>query len=326
MLKGLAGLFSHFAAAMLLVLTGTAQGKADEYPSKEIQIIVGFNAGGGVDAISRIVAKHAPKYWGTDAVIVNKPGGGGSIAWNTLLRGKADGYTLAAGVIPNIIYQPAVRSADTPGYQTDDLIQIGTVSRIPSAIFVRQDSKWNTLADFLADAKAEPGKLSMGVIGPNTVTDGLRVLVEQAADVKFQRVVFKGGAPMSKQLLGGHIDAMVSNAMFAITMEDKLRPLGVASLKPFPLAPDAPTFAGQGYKLEDYVWRGIVAPKGTPEDRVAHLRAGLSKMVQDPEFLEDMKKAGIFTDFVDPEETRAFIADFADDRKKVIADFKQNAN
>lgn len=313
------------ALALVGAVTFAFQAKADDYPSKQIQILVGFNAGGGVDSTIRIVAKYAKKHFGADAVVVNKPGGGGSISWNSLTHAKADGYTLAGGVIPNMIYQPAVRGADSPGYQTEDLIQIGMISRIPTAIYVSQNSKYKTLTDLIADAKARPGKLSIGVIGPNTVTDGFRVMFEEATGTNFQRVVFKGGAPLSKQVIGGHIDAMVSNAMYAVSKRDTLRPLGVASPKPFSLADDVPTFEATGYPLEDYVWRGILAPKDTPADRVEHLRAGLKAMSEDPAFLKDMNKAGILVDYVSPKDTEVFIEKFLKERKSVIAAFREAA-
>lgn len=325
-LAKLAGVASVVAAATITTAFAAPEARAaEDYPSKDIQILVGFNAGGGVDSTTRIVAKYAEKYWGGNAVVVNKPGGGGSISWNAMMRAKPDGYTIAAAVIPNIVYQPAVRAEGASGYQVEDLVQIGTVSRIPSAIYVSSDSKWQTLDELLENAKAAPGKLSLGVIGPNTVTDGLRVLFEQASDTRFQRVVFKGGAPLRKQLIGGHVDVMASNAMYAVSAPDKMRALAVASPKPFPLAPDIPTFESLGYDIEDYVWRGIVAPKGTPPERVEHLREGLRKMVKDPDFLKEMEQAGIFVDYVDPEATAEFIENFRKERKDVIATFREAA-
>ena len=176
------------------------------YPKKPISVVVGWGAGGGVDTFTRIVGKYAPEYLGQRFVVTNKKGGAGLIAINGVLRKKADGYSLAAAMLPNMIYQPILKKKDSESYELSDLIQLGTPVQIPSAFHVRKDSKFKTLKDIIDYAKANPGKLKVGTNGIYSGGHGLVLMFMKAAGVKVTPVHYNSGAKQIKGLLGGEID------------------------------------------------------------------------------------------------------------------------
>ncbi|MGD9364337.1 MAG: tripartite tricarboxylate transporter substrate binding protein [Desulfobacteraceae bacterium] len=283
---------------------------AAEYPSKPINVVVGWGAGGGVDTFTRIVGKYAPKYLGQRFVVTNKKGGAGLIAINGVLRKKADGYHLAAAMLPNMIYQPTLKAKDSDSYKRSDLIQLGTPVLIPSAFHVRKDSRFKTLQDVVDYAKANPGKLKVGTNGIYSGGHGLLLMFMKEAGVQVTPVHYNSGAKQIKGLLGGEIDVGNTNAMHTVRKAKDLRTLAVAGEKRYRLADHAPTFKEQGLDIVDYVTRCIVAPKGTPDEVVAHLQAGFLKMKDDPKFVADLEKAGLAVDFRTAAETVAYMDHF----------------
>ena len=283
---------------------------AQDYPTKPINVTVGWSAGGGVDTFTRIVAKYAPEYLGTDLVVTNKEGSGGEVALNGLVRGKADGYTLAAAMIPSLIYQPELRREGIDGYRTDDLIQLGTPVLVPSALHVPVDSPFQTLDDLITYAKENPGALIVGMTGTQSGGHGLLLMLEREADIDITEVPYKGGSAQVKAVLGGEIEVLNTNAMHSVQYPDELRTLAVAGEERYALAPDVPTFQEQGYDIVDYVSRGLVAPAGTPDEAVRTLREGFAAMAQDPEFQADLAEAGLALDYRNAEEMQTLISDF----------------
>lgn len=307
-----------------MFLSFPALSLAKDYPAKPIKVIVGFKAGGGVDTFTRTVGRYAEKYFGEKFVIMNKPGAGGQIGWNSLAQSKPDGYTLAATVIPNIILQPRLRGEGTPGYETSDLVHIGTVCQIPTAVFTSlENDKFKTMADVISYAKDNPGKISAGLAAVKSGPHALALMIEKQQEIDLNIIPSGGGAPLFKQVLGGHVDLMMANAMFAVKNKDTLRCLGVASSKPFSLAPDVPTFKSQGIEVVDFLTRGLAAPKGTPKEIVEHLRDGLQKMTEDEEFINDLRKVGLAVDYMSGEETEKYIDTFLQEKSWVIESFKQ---
>ena len=306
------------------VMTAAAlPGLAAGYPKKPISVVVGWGAGGGVDTFARIVGKYAPKYLGQRIVVTNKKGGAGLIAINGVLRKKADGYSLAAAMLPNMIYQPILKKKDSESYELSDLIQLGTPVQIPSAFHVRKDSKFKTLQDIIDFAKANPDKLKVGTNGIYSGGHGLVLMFMKAAGVKVTPVHYNSGAKQVKGLLGGEIDVCNTNAMHTVQKAKDFRTLAVAGEKRYRLADHAPTFKEQGLDIVDYVTRCIIAPKGTPDEVVAHLRAGFLKMKDDPGFVKDLEKAGLAVDFRTAEESVAFMNDFIAKNQWIFDLFKK---
>ncbi|MEP3438794.1 MAG: tripartite tricarboxylate transporter substrate binding protein [Hoeflea sp.] len=318
-----AGLGAAALGAVSFAAPATAQDYSD-YPSKPITVVVGWNAGGGSDIFARVVAKYSEKYLGERFVIVNKPGGGGQVALNELVsRTEPDGYTLAVAIAPNMIYQPQLRPEGQEGYQFDDLVQIGTPVRVPSGFMVRNDSPFQTFDDLVKYAKEHPGEVLVGMNGARSGGNGLLLMVEKAAGIDLTEVSYQGGSQQLKAVLGAEVQVLNTNAMHQVSHKDQLRPLGFAGQKRYPLAEDAPTFLEQGYDIIDYVTRGLVAPPGTPEPIVEHLRAGMIEMAKDPEFKDDLANNGLALDFMTAEDVKAYVDSFIKNQSWVFDIFRQ---
>lgn len=297
---------------------------ADAYPSKPITVVVGWNAGGGSDIFARTTAKYAEKYIGASFVIVNKPGGGSQVSLNELVtRTAPDGYTIAVAITPNMIYQPNLRPEGQAGYKFNQLVQLGTPVRIPSGFMVPMDSPFKNLDDVVKFAKENPGKLLVGMNGARSGGNGLILMFERKAGVKLTPVSYSGGAKQVKAVFGSEIQVLNTNAMHQVSYHDRLRPIAFAGEKRYPLAPDAPTFKEQGYDIVDYVTRGFVAPPGTPDDIVAHLRKGFAEMSKDAGYKEDLAKNGLALDFMDAEEVAAYVNKFEKENGWVFDEFRK---
>lgn len=306
-----------------LLLIGTMSSiNAAEYPRKPISVVVGWGAGGGVDTFTRIVGKYAPKYIGQRFIVTNKKGGAGLIAINGVLHKKTDGYTLAAAMLPNMIYQPILKPENSKSYDIHDLVQLGTPVYIPSAFHVRKDSQFKTLQDAIDYAKANPGKLKVGTNGIYSGGHGLVLMFMKEAGVEVTPVHYNSGAKQIKGLLGGEIDLGNTNAMHTISKAKDLRTLAVAGENRYRLADQAPTFREQGLEIIDYVTRCIIAPKGTPDEIVAHLRSGFEEMKDDSAFIQDLEKAGLAVDFRTAEQSEVFMREFIVKNKWIFDMFK----
>ncbi len=283
---------------------------AADYPKKPIQIVVPYNVGGGVDLFARAVGEFSQKYWGQSLVVINKDGAGGELGYNYGAHAKPDGYTLTAIVLPNIIYQPRVREKGVEGYQVEDFDQIGTLTVLPNAVFVPIDSPFKTWDDVVKKAKANPGTVTAGITGAKNTTDGFLLQLESAANIDLKRVTYTGGAPLMKDVVGGHVDLMLANSMFIETAKDTMRCLGLASAERYEYAPDVPTFKEQGTDVVDSLTRGIGVPRGTPADIVAYLDKGLQAMAKDPEFKTKMVGLGLPISYLNSQQTQSLIDDF----------------
>jgi len=291
---------------------------AESYPSKPINVVVGWGAGGGVDTFTRIVGKYAPDYFGQRFVVTNKAGGAGQIAINGMLRKKPNGYNLAAAMLPNLIYQPTLKSADSQSYDLEEIAQLGTPVLIPSAFHVRKDSEFKTLQDIIDYAKANPGKLKIGTNGIHSGGHGLVLMFMKEAEVEVAPVHYNSGSKQIKGLLGGEIHVGNTNAMHTVSKAKDLRTLAVSGEERYRLAGDAPTFKEQGLEIIDYVTRCVIASNETPQDILDHLRAGFIKMKDDPGFVADLEKAGLAVDFRTAEQMEAYMADFQTQNKWIF--------
>jgi tripartite-type tricarboxylate transporter receptor subunit TctC len=244
-------------ASVALAATAFAQ-----FPDKNINYIIPFPAGGESDVAARQQGIIAKKLAGKDFIVVNKAGAGGGLVWSTLNRESADGYTVAGVNLPHIVLQPMEGNVQ---YKTDDVASVYWFHFTPDAIVVPAESKYKTLADLIADAKANPNKLNVGGSALNSANHAAAVRFESLAGVKFTYVPFKGTADMATAILGKHVDAAMSYTTFAISQKERVRVLAVATEKRHPLFPNAPTFKESGFNWIDGAYRGVAVPKSTPD-------------------------------------------------------------
>jgi len=270
---------------------------ADDYPSRPIELIVPASAGGGTDALARVFAEVTKKDLPQPFVVNNKPGASGVIGMNDVLASRADGYKLCM-VIAEVTTLPNL------GLAKFDYTKFEPIARLnadPAAITVRADAPWNTLEEFLADAKARPGEMKLGNAGSGSVYHLSAIGLEDKAGVKFNHVPFSGAAPAVVALLGGHIDALdVSPAEVGPhVLGGKLKMLGIMADARIPAFGNVPTFKERKIDLSLGTWRGLAAPKGTPKPVIDILRATARKASEDPSFKEGLNKLNLGFAYLD---------------------------
>ncbi len=253
-------MFKPFIGAFVASLV--AASAFAQFPDKNVNYIIPFPAGGESDVAARQQGIIAKKLTGKDFIVLNKAGAGGALVWGTLNREPADGYTVAGINLPHIVLQPMEGNVQ---YKTEDMASVYWFHFTPDAIIVPNESPYKTLADLIAAAKANPGKLNIGGSALNSANHAATARFESLAGVKFTYVPFKGTADMATSILGKHVDAAMSYTTFAISQKEKVRVLAVATEKRHPLFPNVPTFKEAGFNWVDGAYRGVALPKSTPD-------------------------------------------------------------
>lgn len=284
-----------FLAVFLVTITGTSHRLlAEDYPDKDITVILHVSPGGGTDTMARTVWKHAERLSGTHFVVENHSGAGGQIGFTKLATSEPDGYTLGAITTLSIVTHELTRKGVVYSLK-ESFRPIGRVILDPSVVVVRADSPFKTLQDLIAAAKEKPGELNWGgtfLYGAHHVH---YIMFARATGAQLQYVPFDGAAESRAALLGGHIDVGAGGVSeFAQLMkEGKVRILVVGGEQRYPDLPDVPVYTELGYEVQIGSNRGFAVPSGTPEDRIKWLEDLLGKVVKDPQFLEEAKQVGI---------------------------------
>ena len=273
---------------LLCLIPGLAIAQA--CPEKSLLYWQAFPAGGESDISARhqqlVLKKRCPAI---ETIIQYKPGAGGALLWTQANALPADGYNIYGINLPHIVLQPMEGQVQ---YKTDELAPVYWYHYTPDALVVTDASPLKTFKDFVAAAKAEPEKLSLGGSGLNSANHAAHVRLNAAFGVKTTYVPFKGTGDMTTAVIGGHVSGAMSYTAFAINNKGKVRALAVAMEKRHPLLPDAPTFKELGVDWVDGAFRGIGMPKSaTPEQRkrISELFATLNA---DPEMKELAAKSG----------------------------------
>ena len=310
------------ALAGLLALGASIHaGAADAYPSRPVKILVGYSAGGAVDAIARSVGQRMATILGQPVVVENKPGAGTNIAIKSLTSSVPDGYTLllaanALAVNPSM-YQPAPYDLDR------DFTPISMVGRVPVVFAVREGSPIKTLPEFVAAAKAKPGGVTVATPGNGATPHLAMELFQHTAGLKLSHVPYKGGAQAITDVLGGHVDVVAVNALEVLPLVKggKLKVLAVMSTERSAVLPGVPTVAESGFPgFEANGWLGILVPNGTPPDVIAKLNAEIAKVMQSPEMRKQLLAQGVEARTSTPEQFGTLIRSEAAKWGKIIAD------
>src|SRR4051812_13851624 len=294
---------------LVSVLAGIAlsfAAHAQSYPSAPVHILVPYPPGGAVDIIARTLGDELGRQWGQSIIIENRPGAGGVIASQALVKSPPDGYTLilvAAGHALNPHFY-----AKMP-YGFDDFTPISLIGSSPNILLVAANSPFKTLADMLAEARARPGQLSYGHAGNGTSPHLAGELLKALTKIDIAAVPYKGGAPSLGDLMGGHIPMTFNNIPESIAQirAGTVRPLGVTTAKRSDVLPDVPAIGESVRGYDTGVWWGVLAPAGLP----APIRDKIAKDV-----VEVLKAPAVKNRFVDlgaasigstPDEFGAFI-------------------
>jgi len=313
-------------AVAALALTAGCQkqragGGGDEYPSDSVTLLVPYAAGGTTDRMARVVAENFQNQLGKPVVVTNKPGGGGAIAITDLLKAKKDGHTIAIIATPTALIPPVLEQAS---YQPKDLAPIGLVAEQPIVVVTGPKSRFASAADFVAAAKAKPESVSIGTNGPTTSAG---IEVKRFADeygVKLKQVPFQGEAELSSALLGGNIDAMVTNASPATMSKieaGQVRPLAIFSKDRVPYLSEVPTFAELGFPELTLARSrfGLVAPDGVPQDVLDKLEQTLREALKDPKVIEGLGEPYVPKEFVDGKQWAADMEQVTSTYQKAVA-------
>ena len=279
LIESLAGM--SFAAALTPTL-GWAQARPAGYPAKPVTIIVPFTAGQSGDVLARVLGEHLGKLWGQPLVVDNRGGAGGTVGSRAAAAAPADGYTLLLGSSGPLAAAPNLYS--NAGYNPRELTPIMNVAGVAQALVVRAESKFQTLQELVAAAKAAPGTLSYGSGGVGSFQHLTFEMLKQRTGAEIAHIPYKGSAPAYNDLFGGQIDAMFDSlpAVLPHAKGGKARVLAVSTAQRVPQLPDVPTVAERGVAGFDALgWLGIVAPKGVDPAIRERLNADLKTVLAD---------------------------------------------
>ena len=292
-------------AAGVAVGAGIAtHARAQSYPDKPIKMIVPFPPGGPIDTMARLTAQDLGARLNQQVIVENRPGAGSTIGFKAAAAADPDGYTLMFGSSGSLGVAPALY----PNLDVDPIkyfVPVATTSLLPHVMVVGPGVPAKTVAEFVAYAKANPGKLNYGA-GLGTPPHLLSTLFKSKAGLDVTYIPYKGSAPSVTDLLGGQTHFTVDGMLILIPQikQGKLRPLAVARPERWPDLPDVPTFVESGYPdIIIDAWTGVVAPRDTPSAIVAKLNAAINEGLKTPEIVEALArfsalpKAGTPADF-----------------------------
>jgi tripartite-type tricarboxylate transporter receptor subunit TctC len=299
--------------AGLLALTGCASGSNSsseaDFPAQDIRLTVPWAAGGSGDLTARTIAPLLEKELGVEVIVENKPGANGSVAYNWLKDQKPDGYNLSMMGVEVATLQFQDYDIDPSNYAP-----IGQGLAGPGAIAVPVDSPYQSLKDLVADAKANPGKVTYSSPGVGSVWDSPAQGLQELAGIELTSVPFDGSAPAVAAAAAGDVDFSIDAIGTQKNQVDagKLRYLAMLTEERDPKNPDVPTAKEEGIDLQNASWVGIMAPAGTPEEVVSKLSDAMGKAVEDPEYKKVIEGSNLVPTFKDAEEMKAFLDEEAD--------------
>ncbi len=292
--------------------------RAETYPAKPVRLIVGFPAGGQVDITARLTAQWLGDRLGQSVVVENKPGAGGNLGAQAVINAPPDGYTLFFAAASNTVNTTLF--ANLPYDFARDTAPVGPINRIPLVLEVNPAFEAKTVAEFIAYAKANPGKLSVGSPSAGTPPYLCVDLIKMMAGIDVVHVPYVGENQMVTDLLGAQLVAAVGGISSGIghIKAGKLNALGVTTAARIPELPDVPAIAETIAGFEASGWSGIVAPKGTPPEIIATLAAAIAAVQADPKFRDRLADFGAPLFALSPEKFGTFIADETEKWGKVV--------
>jgi tripartite-type tricarboxylate transporter receptor subunit TctC len=310
-----------FAALGVLLAAQTASAQSS-YPNRPVKILVGFTPGTAPDLAARILADRFSEVWGTPFVVENVPGAGSNVATERVAKAAADGTTLLMGGNPSLVINPSLYEK-LPFDPIKDFAPISQVFIATNVLAVPIESPVRTVAELVALAKAQPGKLSYAHAGVGTSQHLAAELFKYRAQVELTPVPYRGSTALMPDLLAGRIDMSFANIVNVLPLvrEGKLRALAITSIKRSGLAPDLPTMAESGFPgFEAVPWFGLLAPTGTPKDVLDKLHNETVKTLGMPEVRKKFDELGLEPVGNTPAEFAAIIRKETPEWAKVIKD------
>ena len=283
--------------------TASAQ---DKYPSKPVEIIVAWAAGGATDVLFRALGAVFPKYANNQQLIVkNIPGGGAAIGYTEAMKAKGDGYTLVAVATPMItkIHMSIVKFSATT------FAPVILIADNACFLLVHKDSPYKNLKDYIEDARKRPEKINMGNAGAGGGYHLASLAFANFAKIKLNHIPFEGGGPSITALMGKHVDSIIVSAPEGVpqALAGDLRILGIFGDSRLDRFPNVPTAKEQGYDFKISMWRGVAAPKDTPPALIAQIHDIVKKCMADPEFKKKCEELSVELKYMGPEDLGKFM-------------------
>jgi tripartite-type tricarboxylate transporter receptor subunit TctC len=284
--------FLHLAAGAAALPAVSRFAWAQAYPTRAVRLIVPFPAGGGNDIIARLIGQTLSERLGQPFVIENRPGAGSNIATEAVVKSSPDGYTL--------LFFDSSSATNATLYEKlnfnfiRDIAPVAGIFRVPLVLLVNPSVPAKTVPEFIAYAKANPGKLNMASPGSGTVTHVAGELFKMMTGVNMVHVPYRGGAPAISDLLGGQLQAMfdILSESIEYIRAGKLRPLAVTTATRVPALPDVPTVSEFVPGYEATAWWGVGAPRNTPADIIDKLNREINLGLADPKIMDRLTDLG----------------------------------
>ena len=308
-------------AVGLCVLLAPALASAQTFPDHTIRLIVPFPPGGPNDIIARVVAQKMQEILKQTIIIDNRGGQGGVLGTDLVAKAKPDGYTIAVASAGALAISPSMEKV---AYETlKDLAPVTLVAKVPEMLVVAENVPAKNMAELVALAKKQPGKLNFASSGPGSLPHLAGELFKLTAKIDIVHVPYRGAAPAVNDLLGGQVQMVFLDlpVLLPQVKAGKLRPIAVGAEKRVPTLPDVPTTGEAGMpSLQTENWYGMVAPAGTPKEIIATLNKAAVAALKDPEVVSKLSSQGAILVGDTPDEFRAFIASETAKWAKVIKD------
>jgi tripartite-type tricarboxylate transporter receptor subunit TctC len=309
------------ALAVCAFVAAAAPAAAQDYPNRAVKIIVPFPAGGTADAVPRLVADWLSKKWGQPVVIENPTGAAGNIGAEQAYRAEPDGYTLlSAPPPPLVINQNLYKNLNFDASKFEPII---VMAQVPNGIMVNPARiSANTVREFLAFLKANPGKVTSATQGNGTTSHLTSEMLQLMGQVKVQHVPYRGTAPALQDLVAGNVDFMCDNLGVSLPLVEsgKLKLLGVATAKRMGALPNVPTIAETLPGFESVAWYAVVAPPKTPKAITEKINADINEALRDPAIQERLKKLSAEVVGGSTAQTDKYLRDEVERWNKVIKD------
>ncbi|MBV7483111.1 tripartite tricarboxylate transporter substrate binding protein [Bordetella sp. BOR01] len=309
-------------ALAVSVATCTLAARADDvFPGKPVRMIVAFPAGGGTDIVARLIAERLTALWGQQVIVDNRGGAGGVIGTEIAARSPADGYTIFMATLGNLSINPHLYKMDVD--PVTDLAPISNVVDVNFVLIANPKLPVHNVKDLIALAKREPGQINYSSSGVGGAPHLAGELFNDMAGVQLTHIPYKGSGPSFTDLLGGQVSLTFDSLVQALPhiQDGKLRALAVLADHRSPLLPKVPTLAEAGVPGYNFAnWFGLVAPAGTPAERIAKLNAAVRKVLQEPAVRERLADMGAVPAGTTPEAFGQLIRDERAKWGKIIQD------
>ena len=306
------------AAVSCLACGAVSEASAQPYPSRPVRIVVGFPAGSGVDVVARLIGQHLSERIGQPVLIENRPGAGSNIATEAVVRSTPDGYTLL-WVGPPVAINATLYDKLNFAFLRD-ISPVAGINREPSIMVVNPAFGPRTLPEFVAYAKANPGKINIASVGIGSVSHVAGELFKMMAGVDMVHVPYPGGPQAITDLIGGRVQVsfLTPSASMSQIKAGQMHPLGVGTVQRSPALPDVPTISEVVPGFEASNFYGVGVPSNTPSEIVERLNKALNSILSEPAIKERLAGIGAATLELAPTEFGKLVADETEKWGKVI--------